>query len=89
MIVEIPGCKFRIKGEDTDWSIQYPQKRGEDGESWNGKYFYSRLEHAVSKAYDLALRELSDVVDFADVPAKCREVAKSLEKAVAKAVANG
>lgn len=86
MIVEIPGCKFRIKGEDTDWSIQYPQKRG-DGVSWNGRYFFSAIEHAVLKAYDLALRELDATVGLADVPAECRKVAEKLERAVKAAMA--
>ena len=86
MIIEIPGCGFRIKGEDTDWAIQYRQKRGEDGESWNGKYFYGSLEYAVAKAYELALRESDSHVDMDGAVAEVRKTSDKLIKAVRKAL---
>ncbi len=85
MIVEIPGCKFRVSGEDCDWQVQYPQKRG-DGTSWNGRYFYSHLEHAMAKAYELMLRESDAAVGFADVPTECRKAKDALVRAVKKVV---
>lgn len=86
MIVEIPECNFRIFGNDPDWQIQFRQKRGENGESWNGKYFYPHLEYAVMKAYELMLMKSDAVVQFADVPAECEKVKKQLVTAVKRAL---
>lgn len=88
MIIEIPGCKFRIKGDGLDWQVQYPAKARKDGrgDGYAGKYFFPSLEFAVAKAYELALKENEAVVDFADVPAECERVKKLLIKAVKAAM---
>ena len=85
MVIEIPGCNFRIKGEDCDWQIQYRQKRGEDGESWNGKYFFPSLDFAIGKAYELILRNSAAKVDVKKAADECRRVKDELIAAVRKA----
>ena len=86
MVIEIPGCKFRISGESCDWQVQYPGKSKGEG-VWRGVYFYPTLEGAVSKAYELALRDSEAKVDLKAALAECRRVKTSLEKAVKAAVA--
>lgn len=87
MIIEIPGCNWRVKGESRDWQVQYvgTKKDGTEGD-WVSKYFYGQLGFAVMKLYELALRESDEIAGFADVPEKCREVSDRLLKAVRKAV---
>ena len=87
MIIEIPGCNWRGKGESRDWQVQYIETRkdGTDGD-WVSKYYYGQLEYAVMKLYQLALRESDEIAGFADVPEKCREVSNKLLNAVRKAV---
>ena len=88
MVIEIPGCKFRIKGTGTDWQIQYPTKERKDGkgEPWVGKYFFGSLAYAVDKAYELALRESDCEIDISGLPDECRKVKDSLLRAVRKAL---
>lgn len=87
MVIEIPGCKFRIKGEALDWQIQYPQARKDGGTSWNGKYFFPSLSFAIGKAYEMALRESDVTVDISEVRAECERVKDMLVQAVREAVA--
>ena len=90
MIIEIPECKYRIRGEGRQWTVEAPYENSKTGETgWNGQYFYGQLEFAVMKLYELALRESDEIAEFADVPEKCRDVSNKLLKAVRKAVQNG
>lgn len=84
MVIEIEGCGFRIKGTGVDWAIEYPNKGQKSG--WKGRYFYPSLEHAIGKAYELAMMELSETVDIREVAAECERVKVRLLKAVRKAV---
>ena len=86
MIIEIPGCSFRIKGEKLDWQIQYEVNRKTRENTWEGKYFFPSLDFAISKAYELALIENAQTVDNADVSSECRKVKDELIAAVRKAV---
>lgn len=87
MVIEIPGCKFRIKGGGLDWQVQYPQERKDGkGDGYAGRYFFPSLDFAVAKAYELALMESAETVGIAEVPAECRRVKDELVAAV-KAVA--
>jgi hypothetical protein len=71
MIVEIEGAPFRISGEDADWQIQYEHRRKDGKSTWDGKYFFSSLEHAVVKAADLLKRKS---------PKKARSIAEAVEE---------
>lgn len=84
MVIEIEGCGFRIKGTGVDWAIEYPNKGQKSG--WKGRYFYPSLEHAIGKAYELAMMEPSETVDIREVAAECERVKARLVKAVRKAV---
>lgn len=86
MIIEIPGCSFRIKGEKLDWQIQYERNRKTRENTWEGKYFFPSLDFAINKAYELALIENAQTVDIADVSGECRKVKDELIAAVRKAV---
>lgn len=87
MVVEIPGCSFRISGEACDWQIQYEHERKNATNTWEGKYFYPHLDLAVAKAYELALRESKVVATtFKEMQDECKRVKDSLLKAVKKAV---
>ena len=86
MVIEVPGCKFRIGGSGIDWQVQYPWKGKDGGTQWKGKYFFPSLDFAVAKAYELALMESAETVGIAEVPAECRRVKDELVAAV-KAVA--
>ena len=89
MIIEIPDCRFRIKGEECDWQVQYPKKRNGE-QTFEGKYFYPTLDEAIAKAYELALRESGSTadltVDLKAALAECRRVKSGLEGAVRKAM---
>ena len=87
MIIEIPGCKFRVKGSGIDWQVQYPVERKDGkGDGYSGKYFFPSLEYAIGKAYELALMDSGAVVDMNDVPAECARVKDELIAAVKQAV---
>lgn len=86
MVIEVPGCKFRIGGSGIDWQVQYPWNGKDGGTQWKGKYFFPSLEFAVAKAYELALMDKADTVDMAEVPAECRRVKDELVAEVRKAV---
>lgn len=84
MIIEIPGFDFRISGEALNWQIQFQHM--EAGEKkWVGKYFYSNLEFAVAKAYEMILRESKATVDISEIVGECSKVKSTLIKAVKKA----
>ena len=86
MIIEIPGHKFRVKGCEADWQVQYPNGTAKDGsQAWAGRYFFPSLEHAMGKAYELVLLESPEAAGFADVPAECRRVKDELIAAVRRA----
>ena len=85
MIIEIPGCDFRIKGDRLEWQIQYEVKRSRSENTWEGRYFFPALEHAVSKAYELALASSPDVVDISTAVRECRRVKDELLRAVKRA----
>ena len=88
MIIQPPEWEgWRISGGDTDWRIEYAHKRkGED--EWRPMYFYSCLEYAVEKAYELTLRESQTAAnDLKAALAECRRVKKALADEVRKAVA--
>lgn len=74
MIIQVPDSKWRIYGESKQWQVQRPNKgkKGKDG-GWEGVYFYSLLEHAVEKAYELALREAGRVREGEGIAAARRE----------------
>ena len=78
---------MRISGEGIDWQVQTTHKKGKSAGEWYGRYFFPSLEHAVGKAYELALMADEKNVGLADVPAECARVKESLLKAVRKAVA--
>ena len=85
MVIEIEGCGFRIKGTGVDWAIEYPNKGQKSG--WKGRYFYPSLEHAIGKAYELAIMESpKEAVDIREAAAECERVKTRLLKAVKKAV---
>lgn len=86
MVIEIPGCKFRIKGTNYDWRVEYPSEC-KDGRGYEGKYFYPSLETAVAKAYELALRGSDAEGDLEAALGECRRVRDELVKAVREAVA--
>lgn len=86
MIINIPGCNFRINGSGLDWQIQYRQARGDNGESWNGKYFFPSLDFAIAKAYELLLKESDSEVGIGSVVNECRRVKDELVAAVREAV---
>jgi len=84
MVIQIDGCSFRINGTATDWAIEYPNKGQKSG--WKGQYFYSSLEYAVAKAYELALRESDSHVDMDGAVEEVRATSGKLVKAVRKAL---
>lgn len=86
MVIEIPGCKFRIKGSGVDWQVQFPVKERKDGsgDGYASKYFFPTLESAVAKCYELALRGSNAKVELKDVADECRKVKDELVKAVRK-----
>ena len=84
MIIEIPGCKFRIRGEEKQWIVEYPNKGKDSG--FEGRYFFPQLSFAMLKAYELALRDSKEIVEFKDAPEACKKVSDRLLKAVKKAV---
>lgn len=87
MIIEIPGCKFRIKGAGAEWQVQFPQSRKDgSGDGYAGKYFFPSLDFAIAKAYELALCDSTENVELKDAAEKCRKVKDELVKAVRKAV---
>ena len=88
MVIQLEGCEWRINGDSLQWAIEYPRmKKGES--VWDGRYFYSTLEYAVEKAYELALRESpATAVDMKSALAECKRVKTALVNAVVKAVAH-
>lgn len=86
MIIEIPGCDFRISGESFDWQIQYEHVRKNGENTWDGKYFFPSLEFAIGKAYELALIENATTVDISQICNECTSIKKQLIAAVRKAV---
>lgn len=89
MIIEIPGCKWRIRGGEGQWSLESPYTDNKTGETaWRGRYFYASLPYAVDKAHELMLQESADAVRFADAPGECRKAKESLLRAVRRALAD-
>ena len=86
MIIEIPGCDFRISGEKCDWQIQYEHERKNGPNTWEGKYFFPSLEFAIGKAYELALRGSAAKVDISRAYKECERVKDELIAAVRKVV---
>ena len=86
MIIEIPGCSFRVCGEKLDWQIQYEVNRKTRENTWEGKYFFPSLEFAIGKAYELALMEDANTVDISSIQNECSRVKDRLVKAVKKAI---
>ena len=87
MVIEIQGCEWRIRGDDSQWQIEYPyEERGE--RRWRGKYFHRSLDHSIEKAYELMLRESPAVAkDLKSALAECRRVKTELVNAVRAAMA--
>ena len=87
MVITIPGCEWRIQGSGTDWQIAYPSEV--NGKlKWKPRYFYSALEWAVEKAYELMLRESPvEAKDMKAALAECRRVKTELANAVKGAMA--
>ena len=86
MIIEIPGCSFRVSGEGIDWQIQYEKKRKTRENTWEGRYFFPSLEFAIGKAYELALMENTQTVDISQICDECTRIKKQLIAAVRKEV---
>lgn len=84
MIVDIPNCRWRIRGESTQWTVECENEKRAGG--YREMYYFPSLEHAIGKAYELMLRESDATVDISDVPAECRKAKDALVKAVRKAV---
>lgn len=87
MVIEIPGCNFRIKGADCDWQVQCKGRKKDGGEGdWASKYFFPSLDYAVGKAYELMLMGKGKSIDIRELPDECRKTKESLLRAVRKAV---
>lgn len=88
MVIEIPGCKFRIKGSGTDWQVQFPVKERKDGsgDGFAGRYYYPTLDSAIAKCYELALRCSDAKVELKGAADECRKVKEELVMAAREAV---
>ena len=85
MVIEIPGCEFRINGGGTEWAVEYPAKdRG--AATWRGRYFFPSLEFAIGKAYELALIAKESTVDISQACEECTRIKKQLIASVRKEV---
>ena len=84
MVIEIPGCRLRVKGRGNQWVVQRPDEKGESG--WKNTHHYSALEYAMSKAYELSLSDAAVAVGIGEAAAECARIKKQLMDEVRRAL---
>ena len=70
---------WRIAGTDMDWQIQRQTKSGKRKGDWYATNYYSSLEFAMEKAYEMTLRDSKAFAsEFLDALEECRRVKREL-----------